>query len=87
MPSIKLKVIPKSGKRSVEPRDDGWRIYLKSLPEDGKANAELIRILAKFLKVTQSHISILKGHTSKNKTVDISGITSEELGEKLKKHV
>lgn len=84
MVSIKLRVIPKSGTQAVEYGESGWKVRLKALPEAGKANKELVRILAKFFDVTQSDIRILRGTGSRDKTVEISGITSEELGEKKK---
>ncbi|MBR9677172.1 YggU family protein [Candidatus Woesearchaeota archaeon] len=45
------------------------RIALKSQPQDGKANTELIKYLSKQLK---KKIEIKNGHTSKNKTLKIS---------------
>ena len=43
-------------------------------PIDGKANESLIEFLATTFKVSKSNIDILKGHTSKLKTIKLSGI-------------
>lgn len=48
-------------------------------PQDGEANAEVIKFLAKTLGISQSKIEILRGHTSKQKDVlidlDISSVS------------
>lgn len=84
MVTIKIKVIPRSKKQVVKPERNQWTVWLKALPIDGKANRELILILAKYLKIAQTNIRVVRGTRSKIKTVDIEGITSEELGTKLK---
>jgi len=44
---IKVKVKPHSGKQDVVKKGDDYMVYLKSQPEDGKANIELIKLLKK----------------------------------------
>ena len=53
---------------------DGTRILvgITSKPERGKANAELIRKLAKHFRVPSSRVRILAGHKSRNKIVEIT---------------
>jgi uncharacterized protein (TIGR00251 family) len=46
-------------------------VHLKSLPVDGKANKELIEILAKRFDVSKSQIRIKSGLSSRNKLVEI----------------
>ena len=50
-----------------------YRVTLKAPPQDGKANTELIRVLAKHLHVPQSHVTITQGATAKIKRVEIKG--------------
>ncbi|MFH0851201.1 MAG: DUF167 domain-containing protein, partial [Candidatus Peregrinibacteria bacterium] len=47
------------------------RIDIAATPEDGKANAALIRFLAEEFDVPKSSVEILTGHTSKTKMVRI----------------
>ena len=49
--------------------DDGIKIKITAQPVDGKANKALIEFLSKQLKIPKTSIEILKGHTSKEKTV------------------
>lgn len=61
---------------------------VRAVPEDGKANKALIKLLAKQCRVRQSDISLVAGHKSRNKSVlinceksDIKQITSAILEE------
>jgi len=56
----------------VQLENDVWRIHLKSSPTKGKANRELIKLLAKKYKVTKSQVKIKHGLTSKKKLIEIA---------------
>jgi uncharacterized protein (TIGR00251 family) len=69
---IQVKVKPNSKQQKIEESADGGLIvYLKSPPVDGKANQELITVLAKKYGVTKSQILIKSGLSSKTKIVEI----------------
>jgi len=69
---LQVKVLPKSGQQKVVKQSDGFfKIYLKSVPEKGKANKELIVLLAKYLEISQKQVKIVKGEKSRNKIVEI----------------
>ena len=42
-------------------------------PEDGKANAALIKLLAKAWKLPKSAVSLVAGHTDRRKTLAVAG--------------
>lgn len=65
----------------------GWQSHALKLkiaapPLEGKANQELIRFLADKLDLAPSTIQLLKGHTSKQKTLELP-LTEAELRAKL----
>lgn len=67
-----VKVKPNSRQQKIEEETDGsLTVHLKSPPVDGKANEELIQILAKKFHVPTSSIRIKSGLSSKNKLVEI----------------
>ncbi|MGD1805364.1 DUF167 domain-containing protein [Dapis sp. BLCC M126] len=69
---LKVKVKPNSQQQSVQTESDGsLKICLKSPPVDGKANQELIKLLAKKFNVKKSEITIKSGLSSKNKLIEI----------------
>lgn len=68
-----VKVKPNSKQQSIEEQPDGsLKVYLKSPPVDGKANQELIVLLAKKFKVSKSAIGIKSGLSSRNKLVEFA---------------
>ena len=79
MTRLSVKVIPKSGQSKLKFEGKTLRVWLKSAPEDGKANDELVRILADKLEISLASIKISRGFSSRNKIVDISGISVEEI--------
>jgi len=69
---ILVKVIPYSSRTEiVEETENYLKIKLKAAPVQGKANAELIKFLAKKYRVSKSQVEIVKGLTSKEKLVRI----------------
>ena len=50
------------------------KIKLTSPPVDGAANQACIKFLAKAFGISPSRISIVKGETSKNKTIQFEGM-------------
>jgi uncharacterized protein (TIGR00251 family) len=67
-----IKVKPNSKQQIIEEALDGsLTVHLKSPPVDGKANKELIEILAKRFDVSKSQIRIKSGLSSRNKLVKI----------------
>ena len=83
MSSVSVKVIPKSRRVQLKFEGDTLKIWLVSAPEDGKANAELARILAKKFGLKRDAITLRRGISSRNKLVHISGITLEEMKKTL----
>lgn len=68
-----IKVIPSSGRTATAINKNGTlKCYLKSPPEDGKANKELIQYLAKALKIPQTAVTIVSGATSRTKLIRIT---------------
>lgn len=77
---VTIKVVPQSGKQLFKIDKNGMlKCYLKSPPEQGKANDELIKFLADKLSLPKDSIHLVRGHTLRIKTLQISAITSETL--------
>ena len=55
----------------IQVENDEIRLSVKSSPEHGRANRELVETLANFFKVDKSHISIVSGHKSRHKVIDV----------------
>lgn len=69
---VKVKIITNSSQAEIIPQPDGdLKIKVKSAPVDNKANIEMIKLLAKYYKVSPSQISIIRGKTAKNKLIKV----------------
>ena len=74
---ISIKVIPNAKQNEIVEGgfdESGARILkvrVNQPPEDGKANKAAIELLAKYLKVKKSAVSIISGETSRNKIIEI----------------
>jgi len=70
---IQVKVTPRSRVSALEQAADGtWTAKLKSPPVDGKANAELIALIARHFRCNKSAVSIKSGTSGRMKLVRIS---------------
>ena len=66
---VQLKISPNSSKNAIVKDDNGIKIKLTAQPIEGKANKALIEFISKQVKVPKTSISIIKGETSKDKTI------------------
>jgi len=65
---INVKVKTNSGKQEIMQNNDKYLVYLKSPPENNKANIELINLLKKYFG---KPVKIVKGLKSKQKMINI----------------
>ncbi len=69
---IQVKVKPNAKQQKIEETEKGGLIVsLKSSPVEGKANQELIQLLAKKYHVPRSSITIKSGVSSRLKLIEI----------------
>ena len=54
--------------------DRQFVVAVKEPAKEGKANRAIERALAEYFNVPQSHVRIIAGHTSRDKTVEIGGV-------------
>ena len=69
---IQVKVKPNSRASLLEQKEDGtWLVQIKSPPVDGKANEELLALVAKHFKRPKSDVWIKSGGSTRIKLVQI----------------
>jgi len=78
---IEVKVVPLSGRQECTLGDDNvLKCFLKSAPEKGKANYELIKLFSKTLKIPQHFVKIVSGGMARKKRIKIeTEMTLEEF--------
>lgn len=80
-----VKVVPRSSKTALAGVLGGMlKVKLAAAPEKGKANQSLVEFLADTLGVKKSAVKITSGLTSPVKTIQITGISAENLLNELK---
>ena len=74
--TIEVKVEPRSSQKGIAGVMDNnvLKVKLTSPPVEGAANEQLIEVIAEELKVKRSQVKVIRGHTSKRKVVEISGV-------------
>ena len=64
---LAVRVTPKAARNAVEAGDEGLRVWVTTVPEDGKANKAVIKLLADALGVAKSRLTLLRGATGRDK--------------------
>ena len=82
--TINVRVQPRaSSDRVVGYHDGTLRVGVTAPPENGRANAAVLELLAEELGVAKSRLRIIRGHTSRGKVVAVEGLTAVELEQRL----
>lgn len=81
---LAVTVTPRSSRSSITRDERGdVKAHLNSPPADGRANEELIKLLARILGIAKSRISIEKGDRGRKKILLIEGMTEEEVRQRI----
>ena len=81
---LQVKVSPGSKRNEVKGVDAGvLKIAVTAPPEKGKANDAVMELLADYFSLPRRDVSILRGHTSRSKSVLLAGMSAEDVKAKL----
>ena len=76
---LKIRISPNASKNEIIKSDDGVKIKITAQPIEGKANKAVVEFLSKEFKIPKSSIEIVKGTTSKEKTILIRCDDEEKI--------
>lgn len=76
---LQLKISPNASKNAILKDDTGIKIKLTAQPIEGKANKALVEFLSKQLKIPKTSIEILRGETSKDKTLLLKNVDNDKI--------
>lgn len=75
--TLKVKVEPRASQKGISGLfGEALKIKVNAPPAGGEANKELIEILSEEFGIRKTAIRIIKGHSSRNKVIEIEGIDS-----------
>jgi uncharacterized protein (TIGR00251 family) len=82
--TLAVQIQPRASRNAVA----GWvgealKIRLTAPPVEGAANEACLAFLADLLDLSQSRLEILRGDRSRHKVIRITGLTQDEVHEKL----
>lgn len=81
---LRVKALPGSKRDEVRGVDGGaLKVAVTAPPEKGRANKALLAVLAEFFSVSRGDVAIIGGETSRDKRVEVAGVTAAEIEEKL----
>ncbi|SHL60868.1 hypothetical protein SAMN05444414_12250 [Roseovarius marisflavi] len=68
---IALRVTPKASRNRITFEADQLRVYVTTVPEDGRANAAVQKLLAKALGLPKTRLRLIRGQTSRDKVFEV----------------
>jgi uncharacterized protein (TIGR00251 family) len=81
---VAVKLQPRASKNEIgEPLGDELKIKVTAPPVDSAANEALVKFLAETLGCPRGKVELIRGQTSRHKTILLHGFTPEEIQRKL----
>ena len=72
---LRLRVSPGARRAAVVGRQgDAWKVRVTAPPEDGRANEAVLRLLADALSMPRASLTLVSGHTGRDKIVLLDGV-------------
>jgi uncharacterized protein len=79
-----VKVYPRAKKNAITGEvGEALKLSITAPPVDGKANEACIAFFAKLLRVPRSSVTIASGQNGRNKVIRVSGVSAEEIRNRL----
>lgn len=80
MAILRVRVTPRASRSEVTGYRDGvLTVRVTAPPVEGKANKELVKVLADWFGVKKSQLVIAAGHKSRDKRLEVAGLSQAEL--------
>jgi uncharacterized protein len=84
MAKVELTVSPGAARSELVGRHgSGWRARVAAPPERGRANRELVALLAGALGVGRDRVAVAAGRKGRHKVVEVEGLSAAEIDRRL----
>ncbi len=81
---LRLRVSPGAGRAAIVGRyGDGWKVRVTEAPERGRANDAVLRLLAQVLAVPRDALTLVSGHSGREKIVELTGVGPAQIERRL----
>ena len=81
---LRVRVVPGATTTQVVGRlGEAWKLRVRAAPERGRANDEVVVLLAETLGLPRADVRVVAGHTRRDKVVELGGISRDEAERRL----
>ena len=81
---LRVRVSPGARRGGVAGRvGDVWKLRVTAPAEGGRANEAVVRLLADTVDVPRRRVTLVSGHTARDKVVELEGLQAAEVERRL----
>jgi uncharacterized protein (TIGR00251 family) len=81
---LRLRVSPGARRTELVGRHgDAWKVRVSAPPENGRANATVLKLVAERLALPGRAVSLVSGHSAREKVVQVDGLDRAESERRL----
>jgi uncharacterized protein (TIGR00251 family) len=81
---LRLRVAPGAARAGVVGRHgEAWKVKVAAPAEEGRANDAVVRLLAEALSLPRTSVTLVSGHSARDKIVALAGIDPAEIDRRL----
>ena len=81
---LRVRVVPGAARTQLVGRlGDAWKLRVHAAPERGLANHAVVALLAETLGLPRADVRVVAGHTTRDKLVEVAGISRDEVEHRL----
>lgn len=81
---VRLRVAPGAARDEIVGRHGAaWKVRVAAPPERGAANGAVVRLVARALELDRRAVTLVSGHGSRDKMVEVAGLTAAEVERRL----
>ena len=81
---LRLNVSPGAARTELAGRHgDAWKVRVSAAPERGRANDAVVRLLAARLGLPRAAVSVVSGHSARDKIVELRGLDPGDAARRL----
>jgi uncharacterized protein (TIGR00251 family) len=81
---VRLRVSPGAARAEVVGRHgDAWKVRVAAPPDRGRANDAVVELLAAALSLDRRAVTLVSGHASRDKIVELAGLDEAEAERRL----
>jgi len=77
---ISIHLTPRAKRDAIEGRHgEALKVRIKAPPVEGKANEYLLKFIAGKLSIPRANVAMIRGETSRDKQVLVTGLSTDEI--------